>query len=909
MRRTRNVLRDLVLLTLPVVAVSAWLWYSALASFWNAEVRNFHGELVRDLRVGTPRMMINAAIRDVFRWRERRFLPLRRPVATLAPDAASAGGKLLDRYDLLIDGAAIDALEADLPGSARERQRALLSVDGGEPLEVDANWRGQRMENYFFRRKSWKLRTKKRDFVAGQRVLNLTPLEDRLASYVTFELARANGLPAPQARLVHLFVNLEDQGVYLDEEQVDESFVRRVGEMPGDVFYGELFVPDVPAHASWELTWNPWLFEKQDRWNRYDESWRPWLTALLDATADPAPAGLDALDAILDPSFARYYAVLSCLGDQHVDASHNWKLGLDLLAGRLSGYLWNPLLNMPPGQGLESTANRLFRRLASDPLFLDRAVAIVAGELAAEETPRVQLEALDRAEAALRAGGVPVDRWLELAFRGIRRKVAERHETVRRQLAVAGAAWQQEAAGGDGLARLTVHATSAASLRWRALELDGPAAGVALYEDRDDDGELSPGDRRVAARAEGTRLVVEDARALLHTGRDFTASWRDRPSEGQDTFAQHREFTRLAALASGYLLRGAARAAPPRAVGIDVARTVGDGPVDVVEGAPRGYVATESVHPWSRPRPPAPRRLEWSGTIELRETLRLGERDRLAIAPGSVVRLWPGVSIEMRCAVEWRGVRFEPADPARPFGVVALQGRGCDGSVLEGVEIEGGSEATLGWIYYSGMFSAHLVDRLVVRDCRFARNRLGDDTVRLGKCHDVRFERVVVEEAIADAIDFDLCSGVVLDCTVRSPTNDGLDLMTGRVRVERLEVSGAGDKGISIGESTHAELADCRFRGCVTGIGIKDGSDPLIRDTLVEGCRVGVASYDKNWRYPGGGAGRLVRCTLRDNEVDVEIDADSSLVLEECTTGGRFDLPAASRAGGLVVLPAPESSP
>ncbi len=906
MRRSRNLLRDVVLLTLPFLAVSVWLWIAALGSFWNAEIRNFHGELVRDLRVGTLRTMVQRSIRDVFGSRSRRFLPLKRPVPAIAVDAAAPDDGV-DVYDLRVDGSSIDALAADLPESARAKQRGVLTVNGDQNFEVDANWRGQRMENYFFARKSWKLRTKKREFVGGQRVLNLTPLEDRLASLITFELARAHGLPAPLTRLVHLYVNLEDEGVYLLEEQVDESFLRRVGEMPGDLFYGELFVPDVPSSSSWELSWNPYLWEKEARWNKYPESWRPWLSDLLDATANPAPDGLDALDSLLDPSFALYYAILCYHGDQHVDLSHNQKIGLDLLAGKLSGYLWNPLLNMPAGQGVETTASRLFLRLAQDPRFLDRVAALIDTQLASEATPRVQLAVLDRAEQALRRASVSLDRWLELAFRGVRRKIEERHQTVRQQHAVAELAFAQ-AAPIDGVARLRLHATAVASLRLVALDFETAPPAFDLYEDRDFNGAISLGDRRVAAHVEGHRLLLDDPSVLLPAGRDFTASYQQRPSEGQDTFSQHREFTRLAALESPFLLR-VGDAALPRLLGIGAERTVGSGAIEVHEGAPNGFLAVESVHPWRRAEPPTPRQLEWSGVVEVKETLQLGPRESLSIAAGSVVKLGPGVSLQLQSRVDWRDVRFERLDPAQPYGVIALQGHGCDGSVLDHVSMVGGSEATVGYLYYSGMFSVHLVDRLVVRDSFFAANLLGDDTVRLGKCHDVLFERVRVEDAIADAIDFDLCQGTIRDITVLRPLNDGLDMMTGRVDVERLTVVGAGDKGISIGEGSFPELSDCRFAGCVTGIGIKDGSDPRIRDTIVEECLTGVASYDKNWRYEGGGLGHLVRCTLRGNKTDVKIDAESTLTLEACVTEGKFSLPKKSKGAGLVVKPAVEGTP
>ena len=906
MRRVPHLLRDVVLLTLPAMGLFVWLWIAALGSFWNAEVRSFHGELVRDLRVGTLRTMIQTATRGLFHPEARRFLPIKRALS----DNPAQGTPGLEIFDLRIDGAALDALEADLPASARERHKALLDV-GPETLEVDASWRGQRMSNYFFARKSWKLRTKKREFVDGLRVLNLTPLDDRLQSLATFVAARALGVAAPQTRLVHLFVNLEDQGVYLLEEQVDESMIRRLGSMPGDVFYGELFVPDVPISSSWELFWNPYLWEKQDRWNKYSDEWRPWLSDLLDAVCDPAPAGLDRLHEQLDPSFARFYALLCFQGDQHVDHSHNWKLHFNLLSSRFEGIPWNPLTNMPDGAGVETTANRMFRRLAQDARFLDRVQRIVHDELLAADVTRLELEELDRVERVLRSAGLFEDGRLPGAVGAMRRKLQVRARTVREQHAVARAWFRQEAAADHGRA-FSVFAMSAASFRLEGVELEGDARGVRLYEDRDSDGRLTRADRLLVTHAEGGRLVVDSGDALVHVGRDFSAAWRQRPAEGQDTFQQHREFTRLAALESRYLLlpagEGGGATRPPAVKSIGLARTVGAGPVETRAGAPDRFVATETIHPWRLPPPPAARTVELSGVAELTQSLHLGERDVLRVAPGSRLLLGPGVSIRVKTPIDWRDVRVERLDPARPFGVIALQDHGCDGSVLQGCTIDGGSEATIGHTYYSGMFSAHQVDRLTVRDTRFANNVIGDDTVRLGACRGVRFERVRVENAIADAIDFDLCEGEIVDSSVHRSGNDAMDMMTGRVNLLRFEATGAGDKGISIGEGSHPEIVACVLRDCVTGIGIKDGSDPQVRDTLIEGCRTGVASYDKNWRYPGGGLGRLVNCTLRGNEVDVKLDAESRLTLEGCRTEGKYKLPGKLAPGAFVEIP-PRAEP
>ena len=47
-----------------------------------------------------------------------------------------------------------------------------------------------------------------------------------------------------------------------------------------------------------------------------------------------------------------------------------------------------------------------------------------------------------------------------------------------------------------------------------------------------------------------------------------------------------------------------------------------------------------------------------------------------------------------------------------------------------------------------------------------------------------------------------------------------------------------------------------------------------------------MTSYDKNWRYPGGGRGQLIDCVLTGNDVDVKLDEASRLRIEKSEWGG-----------------------
>ena len=133
---------------------------------------------------------------------------------------------------------------------------------------------------------------------------------------------------------------------------------------------------------------------------------------------------------------------------------------------------------------------------------------------------------------------------------------------------------------------------------------------------------------------------------------------------------------------------------------------------------------------------------------------------------------------------------------------------------------------------------------------------------------------------------------------------------TARVDLVRVTISGAGDKGLSLGEGSAPEIVDCVVTDSSTGVAIKDGSSPRATGLRIERCEIGVDSYSKNWRYPGGGRGHLTDCALLDNDVDARLDGSSTLVLERCSTGGRFVLPKGAPGEALSLIdPLPSEQP
>ncbi|MDB4477404.1 right-handed parallel beta-helix repeat-containing protein, partial [Rhodopirellula sp.] len=469
---------------------------------------------------------------------------------------------------------------------------------------------------------------------------------------------------------------------------------------------------------------------------------------------------------------------------------------------------------------------------------------------------------------------------------GAKIRVVSRTDDIKRILASASVSYTL-----DDMA-LTVFATAPATLKLEEIEFEKPPVGITVFEDRDFNGALSEGDRELSASIDGTALVFQKDGVDLFPGRDFRASYHQPYQPDLEAYAAHREYTRLAALPSVFLLHSQAEEFAGKVVGLSVRNPLTDRFVVATQGRPVGMITTETVHPWSEPPTAEPTRFLFKGVVDLLEDMLVDAHDTLTIEPGTTMRMGAGVSIVCRAPVALDGVRFERLSADKPWGVVALQGGEASSSRITNCEFSGGSDDTIAHVYYSGMLSVHMADNVVLSQSKFARNIIGDDTVRFADCENVLIDGVEVTDANGDAIDCDISSGLIRNTDVINPQNDGIDLMTAMVNLENVRVRGAGDKGISFGENASPLVTGCKIRDCVIGVAFKDGSDPILENVLISNCRTGVSGYAKNWRYPGGGRGKLIDCTLEKNGIDVLLDELSSLVLERCLTENKYRIPA-----------------
>jgi hypothetical protein len=301
-----------------------------------------------------------------------------------------------------------------------------------------------------------------------------------------------------------------------------------------------------------------------------------------------------------------------------------------------------------------------------------------------------------------------------------------------------------------------------------------------------------------------------------------------------------------------------------------------------VEAAPRALDLGPVWLPVGERAMPQP--LSWSGLVELSGVTFVDQP--LAIAPGTTLRLAPGASVVLRARVLALGTAAEPirveGRDATPWGVIALQGRGADGSVFRHCVLRAGSGLKTPLYEYSAMLSLHDVHGVVLEHCLLADSQEVDDmlhtvyaTVRVCDCRFVGSR--------ADAVDLDISSGVFERCTWERSGNDGIDLMTSTAEVIDCAFVASGDKGVSVGEGSRAFLQRCRLQDCNFGVQAKDGSVATLLDVEATGNQTAVDAYLKNWRYGAGGQVFVYGSRLRTNRNQAQADARSRVVFVDCT--------------------------
>ena len=762
-------------------------------------------------------------------------------------------------------------------------------VDGENLVSVKLRRRGDASVHWTTPKRSFTLKTPKGSHFRGFRRVGLSG-KQVLSSYLANRLPFELGVFASYTAIAPVFLNDQFNGVFRFIELVDESFLRRRGKLPGNIFRadaaerGEVF-----KYLPRNVFVNPYI------WSRVAENDVPGvpsdagLVELLDATNGTSfEAHLRLMRLVEREEVARLVASMLVVGDPyHMSGVNNQFWYEDPSTGKLQPIPWDlRLLDLarPP----QRIGNLFLRAALRDPYLVDEALTTVhewsiddrlyqrAEELTREAFDRYRPHfEFDRLRGDLISDVGSPEEVLPILRRNL--------ETLESWMADSRVRYDARSVAADIIV-LDLQTQGYAGVDLVSVQFSGSPEAASetsletarLLADRNRNGTLDSADEPLRGRWEvdstGARFRLDEPEALL-------PGWSTRGRGIEPGSVHYRFFVSGESLAS--------------AVGSGVRpelrnRITGQESEATQWGDDVAILASDSWHPWQYPTRDA-RTHRLSSSVRLAQDLRVPAGDRLLIEPGTIIRLDPDVSIVAQGRVEALGtpdrpIRFVQAVDGRPWGALVLQGEGASGSRFEHVQFAGGGGTRVGRVEYKGMVSVHHARDVQFNDARFADNLRSDDALNAAHAEvvlrDCEFTR-----AAGDAIDFDFSSGAIEGCRFEDSRNDAIDLMTSSPRIVGNYIVGSGDKGISIGERSDPLIFDNLIESSTRGIEVKDGSRPLLLHNRITGSEIGVLQQAKNWRYGAGGWASLYYMDVSGNDSDYEADDRSRLTLYESRVG------------------------
>ncbi len=136
-----------------------------------------------------------------------------------------------------------------------------------------------------------------------------------------------------------------------------------------------------------------------------------------------------------------------------------------------------------------------------------------------------------------------------------------------------------------------------------------------------------------------------------------------------------------------------------------------------------------------------------------------------------------------------------------------------------------------------------------IQYCVF-RNNHCEDALNLVRSKFV-LKNSLVANTFSDGFDADFCKGSIDNCVFQNTGNDGMDFSGSVIAIWKTKVQQAGDKGVSVGEDSEAQIFELTVVNANIGLAAKDLSEVTVDQIWLDNCEQGFAAYQKKAEYGG----------------------------------------------------------
>ena len=269
--------------------------------------------------------------------------------------------------------------------------------------KVEIRYFGDNPYNFMFEQKNIRLKTRKSEMFGKKRYFEYkTSQVDVLKDYVPKKIAKKLGILVSEVKLVELFVNNQSQGIHIERERLNESFLRRNKIMPVNLYKGEDYNNEKKLGLDADLYNNPGLWSKISEFNYMEKDDKKDLTYFL-TELKKADNSYKDLSKILSNENLKIWSnisVFQILNQQYISNDlHNARLLIDPWSGKI--YLiphdLDYILNKDFDEiTLDWSNNLLFRIVNRNSKFLDQKYTLLYQTLTQKKILSKQANELEK---------------------------------------------------------------------------------------------------------------------------------------------------------------------------------------------------------------------------------------------------------------------------------------------------------------------------------------------------------------------------------------------------------------------------------------------------------------------------------------------------------------------------------
>jgi parallel beta-helix repeat protein len=756
----------------------------------------------------------------------------------------------LNIYNIHIKQDYLDKLNSNLPFSGRDYYNAEILLEN-ETIPIKLRYRGLEIDNWFFPKKSLKLKIKDKRLLNSQNKINLLTTQDPsfMELKLNYDLAESFNIMTTTAEYASVLLNGKYLGVYLDVVQLDETFLRNSNFLPGDIYGIDLSIENIKNNITGVSQEDVKFWEIEATYDRDLNRSRKNIAFFLNGQNLSDSEFKNFFDKHLGNEYLKFNSFLTIFSNMHTGDNENLRIYYNPATEKFIHILWDPIIgsvNQPIGSVSLTPMKKVYEypelvQTKNEYLYeyITNISPIIKNQIK-EYHNKIQYEVYhDKYKIQKYAPWFITNKEWESSINKLYNKIYHRITFINKSL-------NNNTVVIYNLNKtiyFDVSGTSGSTIMFKSNSCDSFAIQNVLtsFCGNATISTLLPG-RKIKDNSKLMNYLIFEPSVLR-----YNITW-----EGKIP----NEFTVINSI------------------------TKTEKKIKVIPINSESNLLylnnTISKHPWNKKELDNEIIFIDDEVVLLNEDLHILSNQKLIIQPGAKILIKENVSINIEGGIIAKGTEENPiiiTAYGNSWGAITISGDKSYG-VFDHIFLSKGSGDSFRKTKYTGMLSAYGAEYLILNNSLIKENYYFDDAINSKETYTL-IDSSIFKNIQFDAIDFDKSKGEIIGNKFYNIGNDAIDLSLSNINVSHNYIENVGDKGISVGEKSNPNIISNTIKNASIGIAVKDLSSPILIDNLFINNLIALASYKKIWRYEFGGSPFVGKNYFENNLLNISLDHEN----------------------------------